>query len=236
VQALVSRKADVAYVSAIPFLLAQRDGGATLLLAEQRADLTGTMRTTYDSVLVARQESTLSSLADVVSQASRLSVCFTSTTSASGYVMPYSALVEAGLLQPRQDVRTAFARATFGGSYTAALTEVLEGRADLAAVSAYTVEGSTADAYLPAGERAKLKVVARFPNVPTHLICVRGGLDETTRVQLREALLALAKERPELIRAVYGAEAFVEVDATEHVKPMREALQRLGVNVEQLVR
>jgi len=52
IQALVSLKADFAYVSAIPYLLAKRDGAAELLLAERRVDAAGTERTDYDSILV----------------------------------------------------------------------------------------------------------------------------------------------------------------------------------------
>src|SRR5687767_7716808 len=61
VQALVSKKADFAYVSAMPFLLARRDGDAHILLAEQRTDPTGKPRTEYDSVFVVAKDSPLES-------------------------------------------------------------------------------------------------------------------------------------------------------------------------------
>ena len=54
VQALVSKKADFAYTSSLPFLLAKRDAGAQLILAEERPDSTGKLRTDYDSVFVVR--------------------------------------------------------------------------------------------------------------------------------------------------------------------------------------
>lgn len=234
VQALVSGQADVAWLSAIPFLLAQRDGGARLLLAERRRDASGELRTSYDSVFVVAQESPLRTLDDLVQQANELRICFTSQTSTSGYVMPYSRLVDEGLLKPGQDVRGAFSSATFGGSYTAALEQVLEGRADIACVSHYTVEGERADLYLTAEQRARLRILARTPSVPTHLVCVRAGLSPELEQRIRRALLEISSEDPELLARVYGASVFAEVDAEEHVRAARIAVERLGVSLEAL--
>src|SRR5690606_10991380 len=64
IQALVSKKADFAYTSSLPFLLARRDGGASILLAEQRKDVAGKLRTEYDSVFVVRKDSQLKSIDD----------------------------------------------------------------------------------------------------------------------------------------------------------------------------
>lgn len=236
VQALVSGRADFAYISAIPFLLARRDGGATLLLAELREDLQGVERTTYDSVFVVPKDSPLQSIEDLVREAQNLRICFTSTTSTSGYVMPYWRLVNEGLLQPRQDVRDVFRTVSFGGSYTQALQQVIAGRADVCAVSFYTVEGPTANTYLSEEDRAKVRVLARTPNVPTHLICARGGLDEKTRNGVRDALLKLAEDRPELLVSVYGARALVKVDEEDHIRPAREALEYLGVPIDSFAR
>ena len=83
VQALVSRKADFAYVSAMPFLLARRDGGATLLLAEVRTDPAGKERTDYDSILVVAKDSPLKSIDDLKAKSGELRMVFTSPPSTS---------------------------------------------------------------------------------------------------------------------------------------------------------
>lgn len=236
VQALVSKRADFAYISAIPFLLARRDGDATLLLAEERQDLEGVRRTSYDSVFVVPVDSPLQTLDDLIRESKNLRMCFTSTTSTSGYVMAYWRLVREGLLRPRQDVKEVFRTVSFGGSYTQALQQVLAGRADVCAVSFYTVEGPTADTYLSAEERSRLRILARTPNVPTHLVCARGGLDDETRARMRRALLKLVSERPDLLASVYGATSLVEVDEEEHVRPAVEALEYLGVPIESLAK
>ncbi len=232
VQALISKKADVAYVSSIPFLLAKRDGDAELLLAEVRPDAQGQERTDYDSVFVVRKDSPLQSMDDLVKNAGDLRFCFTSRTSTSGYVMAYRRLVNEGLLEPGQDPSTVFAAVDFGGGYTQALQQVLDNRADVCAVSFYTMEGPTADKYLKPEERDQLRILARTPGVPTHLICVRGGMDDEQKQQIKAALLKLSQEHSELLSDVYGAKELKEVDPAEHVAPAVEAMEYLGLPIE----
>ncbi len=232
VQALVSRRADIAYVSVIPFLLAQRDGQASLLLAEERPDAAGVPRTNYDAVLVVPTASPLKTFDDLKARAKQVRLCFTSTTSTSGYVFPAADLLDTGVIKPGQPTRDAFGAVAFAGSYTLALRQVLDNRADVAAVSAYTVEGSTADVYLKSDERARLRVLHRIPRVPTHVITARAGLDPDLAARIAAELRALAQQRPELVRAVYGATAFRSVDTDEHTRPARDALSRLGLPIE----
>lgn len=236
VQALVSRKADVAYVSAMPFLLARRDGRARLLLAEQRADADGRMRTEYDSVFVARRDSPLNGIEDIRSRAGELRVVFTSPTSTSGYVMPVWRLVNEGVVQRGQDVSRAFRQTSFAGGYTQALEQVLAGRADVACVSFYTVEGDRADVYTTPEQRRELKIVARTPGVPTHLVAVRDGLSDGLKNRIRDALLELAQSEPDLLADVYGAKALTPVDEDAHVRQAVEAIEAAGLPVESLAR
>lgn len=236
VQALISGQADAAYVSALPFLLARRDGGAALLMAEQRLDGTGVARTDYDSIFVVRADSPLKHYDDFKAQVKTLRMVFTSPTSTSGYVFPYRRLIADGLLAPKQDPRAAFKQTAFGGSYTQALREVLDNRADVAAVSDYTMEGPNADIYLPKSDRAKLRVLARTPGVPTHLIAVRKGLDAKTKTQIRNALQKIAKDNPDLLADVYGAAKFVDVDEDQHVAGAVRAIESTGMPIEGLAR
>jgi phosphonate transport system substrate-binding protein len=236
VQALVSGQADVAYLSALPFLLARRDGGAELLLAEERVDAAGRPRTDYDSIFVVRADSPLQTFADLQREAPKLRLAFTSATSTSGYVFPYRRFIEAGMLPQRGDPRRAFRSVAFAGSYTQALREVAQGRADVAAVSDYTLEGPRADVYLPADERRSLRILARTPGVPTHLIAVRRGLDAPTREAVRGTLLRLAAEQPDLLADVYGAARFVQADGERHVAAAVKAIEDTGIPIEGLAR
>ncbi|MEQ8843914.1 MAG: phosphate/phosphite/phosphonate ABC transporter substrate-binding protein [Phycisphaerales bacterium] len=235
VQALVSEQADVAYLSSLPFLLARRDAGARMLVAEVRPDAQGEQRTDYDSVWVVPADSPLTGIEDVGGRAGELRVAFTSRTSTSGFVFATLRLVREGLLEPGQDASEVFGAVAYAGGYSQALGEVLAGRADLAAVSYYTVEGATADVYTTAEQRERLRILARTPGVPTHLVCVRGGISEDLGERITQALLDLASERPELLSNVYGATQFRRVDEGEHIRGAVEAMEAVGLPVDGFV-
>ena len=235
VQALVSKRADIAYIDSIAFLLARRDGGAKMLLAEQRLDSRGQLRTDYDSIFVVRQDSQLSDLAQVVGGAKNLRIAFTSPTSTSGYVMAYRRLVKEGLLQAGQNPKRAFKSVSFAGSYTAALEQVLADRADLCAVSYYALEGKGADKYLARKKRNKLRVLARTPGVPTHVVAARAGLEPKLVAEIRSALLALSDAQPHLLEDVYGTSRFVRVDEDQHVQASVEAIEYLQLPITGIV-
>lgn len=234
VQALVSGQADVAYVSSLPFLLARRDGGARLILAERRTDARGRARTEYDSLIVVRKDSDLETIDDLEANAGDVTFCFTSPTSTSGFVFAMLRLVREGVLEPGQDPEAVFKEVQYGGGYTQALRQVVDGRADACAVSFYTLEGPRADVYLPKEERDQLRVLARTPGVPTHIVCVRGGLSTAWAERVKEALLAMSDESPELLSDVYGTADFVEVDEDEHVAATIEGVGAAGVPLEGL--
>jgi phosphonate transport system substrate-binding protein len=237
VQALVNKKADFAYVSAMPFLLARRDGNASLLLAEQRTDVaSGKPQTFYNSIIVVPKDSPIQSVSDIVANAKDLRIVFTSPTSTSGYIMAYYRLVKDGLLKPRQDPKDVFKSVAFGGGYTQALEQLLRGDGDVAAVSDYVLEGPKTDVYLTAEQRSKLRIVARTPGVPTHLIAAREGLSDEIKTKVKQALLKVGNEKPELLADVYGATAFVEVDGNEHVAKAVEAIEYIGLPIEGLAK
>jgi phosphonate transport system substrate-binding protein len=225
VQALISNHAQVAYVSALPFLLAQQEAPVRLIVAEERQG-----RADYDSVFVVRKDSQVTTL----SEARGKRMVFTSPTSMSGYVMPYDRLIAEGFLQPGQDPRQFFGQVTFGGGYDRALLAVVNGQADVAAVSDYTMEGETADLYLKREDREQLRVLERVPGVPTHAICLRTDLPEELQERIQQALLALSAERPDLLQDVYGASRLIKVDDA-HAAKAAQAVERTGLQRTSLV-
>ncbi|MEM6749139.1 MAG: phosphate/phosphite/phosphonate ABC transporter substrate-binding protein [Planctomycetota bacterium] len=234
VQALISEQADVAYVSSLPFLLARRDGGARLILAEQRPDTQGVQRTDYDSLIVVRKDSPLQTMADLKAAASESTFCFTSPTSTSGFVFAMLRLARDGVIAPGQTPDAAFEQVQYGGGYAQALRQVVNGAADACAVSYYTVEGPRADVYLTAEERDQLRVLARTPGVPTHIVCVRKGLPDAWAGKVRDALLELSQQEPDLLADVYGTSSFVTVEEDQHVAAAIDAVQATGVPLQGL--
>ena len=236
VQALVSGTADVAYLDSLAFVLARRDGDVELLVAEVREDAAGKSRTDYDSIFVVARDSPLKSIKDVVSNAADLRMVFTSEISTSGYLMAVRRLVNEGLMEAGQDPKQAFKSVAYAGGYTQALQQVLDGRGDVCAVSYYTMEGERADVYLDQAQRDSLRILARTPGVPTHLICVRRGLSPDLKQRTRAALMKLSRDQPELLADVYGAKSLTQVDEQEHVAATVEALKYVGIPVEKFVK
>lgn len=235
VQALISGTADIAYVDSLPFLLARRDAGAKLLLAEERMDVFGKARTDYDSIFVVPKDSRLTTIKDLVKDAKTLRIVFTSPTSTSGYIMPYRRFVQEGLIEAKQDIKNAFKSIAFAGGYTQALEQVASGRADVCAVSNYTMEGLGADSFLKTEERAKLRILERTPGVPTHVITARAGLSDELLTRITNVLLSLSSDHPELLRDVYGASHFVKVEEGKHVLASAQAVEFLGLPIDGLV-
>ena len=236
VQAMVSKKADVAYLDSLAFLLARRDGQVELLLAEVRQDAAGQSRTDYDSIFVVRADSPITTMADVVDQASELGMVFTSHVSTSGYLMAVRRFVQEGLLEPGQDPAEVFKSVAYAGGYSQTLQQVRDGRGDLCAVSYYTMEGPRADVYLDPSQRQELRILARSPGVPTHVVCVQKGLDAALKHQIKTALLKLSGKHPDWLADVYGAKTLREVDPKAHVAATVEALQYAGVAVDKFVK
>lgn len=236
VQALVSNRADVAWLSSLPFLLARRDGGARLILAEVRTDPAGRARTDYDSVFVVPAASPLRNFADLKRQAKTLRMVFTSNTSTSGYVFPYDRMIAEGMLRRAQPPEQAFRSVAYGGGYTQALEQLLAGRGDVAAVSDYTVEGPRRTAYLPEDRQRQLRVLARTPGVPTHCVAVAKGVTPAAARAIQLALLDMARTSPALLSDVYGASGLRVVREDQHVAATVQAIDRTGIPIQGLVR
>ena len=236
VQALVSKRADVAWLSSLPFLLARRDGGARLILAEVRSDTRGQARTDYDSVFVVKRDSPLHNFADFKRQAKTLRMVFTSNTSTSGFVFPYDRMVREGMLRRAQPPEQAFRSADYAGGYTQALEQILSGRGDVCAVSDYTVEGPRRTVYLPEDKQAQLRILARTPGVPTHCVAVSAGVSAADAKAIQAALLDMTRTSPALLSDVYGASGLKVVNEAAHVAATVKAIERTGLPIQGLVK
>lgn len=227
VQALISNKAQAAYASALPFLLAKAEAPVKMIVAEERNG-----KTSYNSIFVVAKDSPYQSLADLKGKR----MVFTSPTSTSGYVMAFYRLIQDGLLKPAQDPKEFFSTVTFGGGYDKALLAVANGQADACAVSDYTMEGPKVDLYLKNKEdRDKLRILAKTPGVPTHGVCVRTDLPQDLQDKLQAALLKLSEQHSELLADVYGASKFTKV-GDDHVEVAAKAIKDTGLDIKEVTK
>jgi ABC-type phosphate/phosphonate transport system substrate-binding protein len=128
--------------------------------------------------------------------------------SAAGYLMPRGVLREAGL-----DPAQVFASQAFVGSYGAVLDALESGRADLGATYCSLDENGALTA-APWSERPGLRPIALSGAIPGDAICAAGELSPDDAEAMVEPLIALSAEAEgqTLLRRLFGAERFAEVD------------------------
>ena len=215
VEAMRSKNADVAYLSAWPYLKAHVMADADLLLVEERNG-----QPFYYSQFYVLKDSKIKTLKDVKGK----TIAFTSPTSTSGYLFPMAELVKEKVFDPKDDDPKSVKNFQFAGGYEAALKTMVNGKVDVAAASDYAFER-----YLTPEEQAKVRVLHKQGPVPTHGIAVRADMPMEQKEALKNALLELNKEEnKELLKSVYGAEKLVPRSHYDHTKDLEAAEKLIG--------
>lgn len=208
---------DLGYLSATDMVAAQKKNAGQILLA---GEIEG--HTWYQSYWLALKEKPYSKVEDLKGK----SVAFASKTSTSGYLIPVYDLKGKGLLS-KPDPEEFFGKGNlfYGTGYVSAVERVLNGQAEAAAVSYYVLDK---DKHLTIEQRAKLKKVAEQGPVPTHVIAVRSSIPEAEREMLRKALETMNEKENAELRDKLFTSKLVPVQAEEHLRSIREALDFLG--------
>ena len=137
-----------------------------------------------------------------------VSVAWVAPESASGYLLPREWLARAG-----NDLKVAFAREFFAGSYPAALEALLAGKVDLTTVfaSAPTAAPKTGLDKLPPALREALQIIGYSHESPNDGVVVSPGMSEATFQLLRTRLIT-CHEDPETqagLRSIFDADRLV---------------------------
>jgi phosphonate transport system substrate-binding protein len=191
VEALAGGRVDLISLGPLAYVMAAERGVAEPLAVQ------GDARTgprTYQSALIARGGSGLNSLADVVAKAGEVRFNYTDPASNSGHLVPKAKLATLALVPERDFARTEYTR-----SHAVAVLNVALGAADLAGVSATTLQSLLKKGRIDANLITVLWTSAPLPNGP---MTVRASLPVSLKRKLREALLSLALSEPELSRKV----------------------------------
>ncbi len=209
---------DLAYVSGMELIKA--DKVADLLLATK---IKG--KTSYESYWVVAKDKNYKSIADLKGKP----VAFASRTSTSGFLIPVYDLVNKKLLKANANPEDFFGKGnvSFGTGYVSAIEKVLNGQAEAAAVSDYVILG---DKHLSKEKKAKLVVLQAQGPVPSHMLAVRKKLDDKTKDQLRQALLALNSNEG-LRDRLFTAELTTTTKEAQ-LDSLRDALKKTGIKLE----
>jgi len=219
-EGLINGTIDLAYVSGMEMVKAEKEKSAEILLA---GEIEG--KTSYESYWVSLKEKPYTAVKELKGKP----IAFASRTSTSGFLIPLYDLVKKGQLAAKAKPEAFFGEGnvTFGTGYVSAIERVLSGQAEAAAVSDYVIKG---DKHLTPEQKEKLKVMAKQGPVPTHILAVRRGLDKSERAKLESALLAL-NENPALRDRLFTSK-LVKVNSKKQLASLQEALKLTGIVLE----
>ncbi len=198
VESLAAEAADIAFMGALPYVMARERIGAAALLSEVYRG-----KASYRGAVFVRRDSGIASLEQLRGK----SIAFADPISESGFLYPLDLFVKAGLMAPRGDPKAFFGQVYFAGGYQQAIHAVANGLVDAAGVSIY------ATLLLDADRRGSVTAIARTPPIPAHVVVARRGLEPELRAAFVAAMLALnAPAKRHLLKHVYGPDGYVVPD------------------------
>ena len=214
VEALRNGDADISFMGALPFVLAEAEIGAVPLLSEVYRDAPS-----YTGRIFVRRDSGIAGLADLRGR----DIAFADPISESGYLYPLAEFVEAGLIDGPGAAEAFFGRVFFAGGYQQAMQAMAEGLVDAAGASQY------ADLLLTPQQQAQVTWIAESPPIPSHVVIARPGLDAEVQDRFTNAMLRLNEpENRDKLRYLYGPDGYVRADPAAY-DGVRDMARRYGL-------
>ena len=214
VEALRSGDADISFMGALPFVLAEAEIGAVPLLSEVYRDAPS-----YTGRIFVRRDSGIGALADLRGR----DIAFADPISESGYLYPLAEFVEARLIDGPGAAEAFFGRVFFAGGYQQAMQAMAEGLVDAAGASQY------ADLLLTPQQQAQVTWIAESPPIPSHVVIARPGLDAEVQDRFTNAMLRLNEpENRDKLRYLYGPDGYVRADPAAY-DGVRDMARRYGL-------
>jgi phosphonate transport system substrate-binding protein len=175
---------------------------------------------TYHGYLFTRKDSGIKS----VKQMKNKKMAFVDKATTAGYLFPLVYLKENGIT----DTDHFFSETFFAGSHDAAISAVLNRKADVGAA-----KNSIYDRVRKLDPRvdSELIILAESPRVPSNGLCVRKDLPESLKNKLKSVLLGLHTDPDgKVVLQQFGALKFIETTAKDY-KPVFEMAKKCGIDV-----
>lgn len=213
VEALRNGDADISFMGALPFVLAEAEIGAVALLSEVYRGAP-----TYRGRVFVRADSGITSLEDLRGK----DIAFADPISESGYLFPLDLFIEAGLVSTPAKAEDFFGRTYFAGGYQQAMQAMASGLVDAATASQYAVLLLTPE------QQSEVIWLAQTAPLPSHLVIARAGLDAELQERFIAAMLSLNEpENAAYLQYVYGPDGYVISDPGVF-EQIRAAARRYG--------
>ena len=198
VEALRNGDADISFMGALPFVIAEKEVGAQVVLSEVYR---GTP--IYTGRVFVRRDSGISGLADLRGK----SIAFADPISESGYLYPLDTFVKAGLLKRDQDPKAFFGEVFFAGGYQQTMQAMATGLVDAAGASQY------AELLLTPQQQSEVTWIAESDPIPSHVVIARKGLADALKAKFVAAMMKLNEPANKaLLKHVYSPDGYVEAD------------------------
>ena len=213
VEALRNGDADISFMGALPFVLAEAEIGAVPLLSEIYRGAP-----TYKGRVFVRRDSGITSLEGLRGK----DIAFADPISESGYLFPLDLFVQQGLVEDPSKADSFFRRTFFAGGYQQAMQAMASGLVDAATASQY------ADLLLTPEQQSEVIWLAETAPLPSHVVIARSGIDADLQARFVAAMLSLNQpENAAYLKYVYGPDGYVVSDP-EVFEPIRAAARRYG--------
>ncbi|MCZ6790187.1 MAG: phosphate/phosphite/phosphonate ABC transporter substrate-binding protein, partial [Candidatus Dadabacteria bacterium] len=202
VEALRNGEADISFMGGLPYVLAHELIGAEVILSEVYRG-----SPTYSARIFVLKDSGIEKVEDLKGK----SIAFADPISESGFIYPLEIMVEAGLLKRGDDPKVVFSDVYFAGGYQQAIQALANGLVDAAGVSQF------ADLLLTPEQLPKITWIAESKPIPSHLVCVRKGLDKERVDAFKQAMLKLNQpENKHLLKYVYSPDGYIEASHSDY--------------------
>jgi phosphonate transport system substrate-binding protein len=216
IEALRSKRVDLAFVHPVGYVLANREAGCQIMVRDVWQG-----KTAYTARFYVRKDRGIQRVEDLRGK----TVAFVDPASSSGYIYPMVLLIKRGLVRDR-DPKSFFKDALFTGTHEAALQSVLRGRVDAAASFDKAPELHIKDPALI----AQLGFVGETPEIPEAGICARPGLAAEPLARIKRALLSIkAPEHAALLKEIYDIDGFIEANDRDY-QPVRDAMALMNLS------
>ena len=202
---------DVAWLPPIVFVRVGKDA-AHPLVAIKRGTRGG-----FETALVVREDSAMKRVEDLRG----CRAAWVDPWSAAGYVIPRLRLRLGGI-----DATALFSEEHFFGTHSAAVRAVFDGEADVAGTYVHTdANGEVIDGPWSNIPDARIRVLAKFDEIPADVFAVAPSVPEDLRASLSALLIGSAKDtkHADMVKQLFGADGFGPV-ALESYEGLRVAL------------
>lgn len=214
VEALRNGDADISFMGALPFVLAEKEIGAVPLLSEVYRDAPS-----YTGRVFVRRDSRFKMLSDLEGR----DIAFADPISESGYMYPLAEFERAGVIAGPEAAEDFFGRIFFAGGYQQAMQAMAEGLVDAAGASQY------ADLLLTPEQQSQVTWIAESEAIPSHVVIARPELGAGIRARFVNAMMKLnMPEHRSKLRYLYGPDGYVETDPSVF-DGVRSMAQRFGL-------